>query len=78
MINILFFGFFCFEIAAKIFGEGFKFYLRDKYNWFDAGVVFISTIDILLVGIFRNTANGGNMKSGALTALRVLRLIRIF
>jgi uncharacterized membrane protein YuzA (DUF378 family) len=58
MINILFFGFFCFEIAAKILGEGFKFYLRDKYNWFDAGVVFISTIDILLVGIFRNTANG--------------------
>ncbi len=56
---MFFFGFFCFEIVSKIIGEGFKIYLRDKYNWFDATIVLISAIDISTVYILRNITTNG-------------------
>lgn len=59
IINVFFFAFFCFELVVKLLGEGFKYYLRDRYNWFDAGIVFISAIDISLVYILRNTTTKG-------------------
>ena len=47
-LNLCFFSFFVFELVAKIIGQGFKYYLKDKFNWFDGGVVLISAIDVVL------------------------------
>jgi len=49
LLNLLFFGFFVFELSSKLIGEGFKFYLREQFNWFDSAVVVVSAIDIILV-----------------------------
>jgi hypothetical protein len=48
ILNLFFFGFFIFELISKLIGQGFKFYLKDRFNWFDGGVVLISAIDITL------------------------------
>jgi hypothetical protein len=45
-MNLVFFSFFVFELGAKVAGQGTKQYLKDRFNWFDAGVVFISAIDV--------------------------------
>jgi hypothetical protein len=47
-LNLAFFSFFCFELIAKVMGQGYKIYLRDKFNWFDGAVVVISAIDICI------------------------------
>jgi hypothetical protein len=56
-LNLFFFGFFCLEIIAKLAGEGFKFYLRDKFNWFDGAIVILSAIDISIVNTLKYTGN---------------------
>ena len=57
-LNLVFFGFFVFELIAKLIGEGFKFYLREKFNWFDSAVVIVSAIDIILENSLRTKAEG--------------------
>jgi hypothetical protein len=49
--------------------------MRDKFNWFDGIVVLVSAIDIIL--LYTVFANQESSSSGAITALRVFRLIRI-
>jgi hypothetical protein len=50
--------------------------MRDKFNWFDGLVVIVSAVDVtLLYTLFTNQESSS---SGAITALRVFRLIRIF
>jgi hypothetical protein len=49
LLNLLFFGFFVFELLSKLIGEGFKFYLREQFNWFDSAVVLVSAVDIIIV-----------------------------
>jgi hypothetical protein len=46
--NNVFFGFFATELVLKLMSEGFKFYLRDHYNWLDCFVIVVSAIDIAL------------------------------
>jgi hypothetical protein len=50
--------------------------MRDKFNWFDGLVVLVSAVDITL--LYTLFANQESSSSGAITALRVFRLIRIF
>jgi hypothetical protein len=57
-INLFFFGFFVFELTAKLIGEGFKFYLREKFTWFDSTVVLVSAVDIILVNSLRYKSDG--------------------
>ena len=47
--NLAFFGFFLFEMIAKLIGKGFVFYFKDKMNWFDSGVIVLSAVDIGLI-----------------------------
>ena len=47
-VNTFFFAFFCFELVVKLAGRGFVFYFRERFNWFDSGVVVVSAIDIIL------------------------------
>lgn len=74
IFNLTFFAFFVMELLLKLSAYGFKFYFRDKFNWFDSGVVFVSSLDVILS--YSNINNSAG--SGAISALRVFRLIRIF
>eukprot|EP00347_Sterkiella_histriomuscorum_P008485 403344914 len=74
VFNLTFFGLFLGELILKLSANGIKFYLRDKFNWFDGGVVVISSIDV----ITSYTVIDNSAGSGAISALRVFRLIRIF
>lgn len=47
-INLAFFTVFGIELILKQMGLGFRYYFRDKFNWFDSLVVFVSMIDITL------------------------------
>jgi hypothetical protein len=58
LLNLLFFGFFVFELLSKLIGEGFKFYLREQFNWFDSAVVLLSAVDIIIVYSVKMTYDG--------------------
>jgi len=75
-LNFGFFVFFMIELVSKLIGQGFRHYIRDRFNWFDGLVVIVSAIDITL--LYALPANLESSSSGAITALRVFRLIRIF
>jgi len=75
-LNLGFFMFFVIELISKLIGQGLHHYMRDKFNWFDAIVVVVSAVDITL--LYTLYANEEDSTSGAITALRVFRLIRIF
>jgi len=47
-MNLAFFSFFMFELVAKALGQGVTLYFKDKFNWFDSGVVLVSAIDVIL------------------------------
>jgi voltage-gated sodium channel type II alpha len=72
--NLAFFGYFVVEIILRLLGQGFHHYFMDRYNWFDISVVIISAIDIIFSYSGLNSESG----SGAITALRIFRLSRIF
>jgi hypothetical protein len=48
LCNLIFFGFFCFELLSKLVGRGFAIYFSDQFNWFDSAVIVISALDICL------------------------------
>jgi hypothetical protein len=43
-----------FELVGKILSEGFNYYLKDRFNWFDGAVVLISAIDVALQYSLKN------------------------
>lgn len=83
-INFGFFVFFALELIIKLSAYGFKFYFNDKFNWFDCAVVLVSAVDEIL--LFTNVSKyylwliclDDVADSGAISALRIFRLIRIF
>ena len=46
--NLVFAVIFIVEMAVKLLGLGFREYFRDRFNDFDAVIVLISTVDIVL------------------------------
>jgi hypothetical protein len=65
--NYIFTIIFTIELITKIVGLGMYIFVKDKFNLFDAFIVAISFVEIIL-------ASG----SGAFTSLRAFRLFRIF
>ena len=59
------------EMLIKLLGLGLQTYLKDRFNIFDAVIVLISTIDLVLLFALSST-------TGALSALRGFRLLRVF
>lgn len=58
-------------MIIKLIGLGFKDYVKDTFNIFDAVVVALSLIELVLVGV-------GIEGTGAFSALRAVRLLRVF
>jgi hypothetical protein len=75
-INIAFTGVFLVEMIFKMLGLGLKEYVRDRFNVFDAIIVFISLGDTVLTQLF--ISSGNSSLSGVMTALRGFRLLRVF
>lgn len=65
--NICFFVIFTLEVIAKMIGLGLLSFVKDKFNLFDAFVVLISLIEIVI-----------SSDSHTYSSLRAFRLVRIF
>lgn len=50
-INEWFTWIFIFEMSSKLLAIGIQKYLADKMNWLDGGVVMLSIVEIVLVGV---------------------------
>jgi hypothetical protein len=70
-VNLVFTGIFIVELVIKLFGLGFKLYLKDFFNVFDAFVVSISIVELVI-----NSLSGGG--SNATSGFRAVRIFRIF
>ena len=68
---VLSFAFFM-EMVVKLLALGPKEYAQDAFNIFDAVVVLLSAVEILLPII-----SGGDGGGGSLSALRALRILRV-
>jgi len=66
--NMFFTVVFLFEMLLKMFGFGCKKYVQDGFNLFDAFIVIMSYVELILA------SEGGN----SLSVLRAFRLLRIF
>ena len=71
-LNSFFTYCFIFEMIVKIVGLGVKEYVKDQFNLFDAVIVIISIIEMALTQI------NSEFQSGAFTAFRGVRLLRVF
>lgn len=47
-INLSFYSVFAFEMVIKLLGLGFKYYFKDRFNFFDFVIVAISSVDVAL------------------------------
>ena len=72
--NLIFFVYFVIELIVKIVGQGMKHFVKDNYNIFDSIVVSTSAVDIIM----QYSEIQNKWGSGAITALRILRLVRMF
>ena len=74
ILNNIFTYCFILEMVIKLIGLGFREYSRDSFNIFDAIVVVLSIVDMIITA-----SSGSDEESGvALTAFRGARLIRVF
>lgn len=73
ILNRIFTWCFIFEMIIKLFGLGFREYCRDQFNIFDAVIVVLSIVD-LIVGVLLSS----DSPTGALSAFRGVRLLRVF
>ena len=51
-LNLAFFSFFVLELIIKITGRGIIHYLKDRFNWFDAFIILMSGVDIIVTNTF--------------------------
>jgi hypothetical protein len=71
-LNLAFTAIFAAEMALKLFGLGLRLYVKDFFNVFDAFVVAISMVELVI----NSLGNGGN--GGATSGLKAVRIFRIF
>ena len=72
-LNDIFSYMFIAEMVIKLIGLGFREYCRDSFNLFDAVVVILTIVDMIITA----TSDAAN-PSSALSAFRGVRLLRVF
>lgn len=72
--NIVFTILFAIEMILNIIGLGFIEYVKDGFNIFDAVIVLVSIVDLIVMSM----SSGENNDTGFITVLRGFRLLRIF
>ena len=76
VLNDVFTWSFVAEMVIKLIGLGFKEYVRDPFNLFDAFIVILSLVDMIVTETLAN--DDGESPTGALSAFRGVRLLRVF
>jgi voltage-dependent calcium channel T type alpha-1G len=71
-VNIVFSGIFGMELFFKLIALNIKDFVKDRFNIFDAFVVIVSFIEIIVA------QDGGGSSFGALRAFRLFRLFKLF
>lgn len=61
------------EMIIKLYGLGFFEYVSDPLNIFDAVIVTLSVVEIVLVSLLKGKAD-----MGPITVFRTFRLLRLF
>jgi len=67
-------------MVVKILGMSFRRYIADRFNILDSIIVLISSIDVAIYYYhhFYALQNPSAQSSGAISALRAFRLLRVF
>ena len=73
LLNSIFTWCFVIEMVIKLLGLGFREYSRDSFNLFDAFIVVLSLVDIIVTETLSSDS-----PTGALSAFRGVRLLRVF
>ena len=73
ILNDVFTWAFCAEMIFKLIGLGFREYARDSFNLFDAFIVVLSMVDMIV-----SATLSSDSPTGALSAFRGVRLLRVF
>jgi len=73
--NYIFFAAFFLEMVLKMLGLGVKNYLRDKFNQFDAVIVLISTVEVIIS--MTNLYNNSKSTLSVFRGFRILRLLKL-
>jgi hypothetical protein len=71
-INLYFFFTFFFEMLIKMTGLGLKQYFKEVFNTFDCVIILFGVVEIIM------TYTSSSNLIGVVSALRMLRLLRIF
>lgn len=68
--NYVFTIIFIIEMGMKILGLGFRTYIRDRMNFFDAGISILGLIEMVFI-------SGSGSTLSAFRAIRILRIFRV-
>jgi len=76
-LNLVLTIIFTFETCLKLIGYGFRIFAKDSFNIFDAIVVAISLVEVLLEVLEKTGSVNLEAFPGGMSALRALRVFRI-
>jgi hypothetical protein len=74
-LNLIFTAIFTFECIIKVYGWGFKGYCRDLFNVFDALVMVISLVEVVIG--FASPSGSGKSAASGFRAVRIFRIFRV-
>jgi hypothetical protein len=63
-------------MIMKLLAVGFREYFSDRFNSFDAFIIFVSSIDVVISSSLVGSDN--TSASSTITAMRIFRLLRVF
>jgi hypothetical protein len=72
-VNLAFTIIFIVEMTIKMYGLGIKLYCKDFFNIFDAFVVSISIVELII----NSMSSGGNNATSGFKAVRIFRIFRV-
>lgn len=72
----MFFAIFFIEMVIKVIGMGPRLYIKDQFNVFDAIIVMLSIIDVIVS--YSMPDDGSDTGKGPISAFRAFRLLRVF
>ena len=76
-LNLAFTVVFTLEMSFKMYGLGLRGYSKDFFNVFDALVVMISLVEVVITFTQGGGSGGGQNAASAFRAIRIFRIFRV-
>ena len=64
-------------MVCKMIGLGAKLYIKDKFNIFDASIVLLSLVDLILFNFIFKGKSDDDIMVSLIKVLRLLRVVRL-